>query len=169
MKIQILVLDTLAHMVSLYPSLCRPLQTALSNVALSHLNGSAPNPTPVAMVEASSRLYSVLPLTGGKVGAAALWRKSLDDTVAFAWGAFLQLRTTYPNQGMFVNISISQRVRCSKSSSSPCCLRQARFFDGGSSHRRAIGTRPPQGRCTYHWRPLTVRRFERVCAVKTQC
>lgn len=101
MKIQILVLDTLAHIVSLYPSLCRPLQTALSNVALSHLNGSAPNPTQVAMVEASSRLYSVLPLTGGKVGAAALWRKSLDDTVAFAWGAFLQLRTTYPNQGVF--------------------------------------------------------------------
>ncbi|KAL1944305.1 hypothetical protein VTO73DRAFT_3490 [Trametes versicolor] len=97
-EVDILVLDTLAHIVSLYPSLCRPLQTALSNVALSHLNGSAPNPTPVAMVEASSRLYSVLPLTGGKVGAAALWRKSLDDTVAFAWGAFLQLRTTYPSQ-----------------------------------------------------------------------
>ncbi|OJT12538.1 hypothetical protein TRAPUB_10939 [Trametes pubescens] len=97
-EVNILVLDTLAHITSLYPSLCRPLQTALSNVALSHLNGSAPNPTPVAMVEASSRLYSALPLTGGKVGAAALWRKSLDDTVAFAWGAFLQLRTTYPNQ-----------------------------------------------------------------------
>ncbi|KAI0638331.1 rRNA processing/ribosome biogenesis-domain-containing protein [Trametes polyzona] len=93
-----LVIDTLAHIVSLYPSLCRPLHTVLSNAALRHLNGSAPNPTPVAMVEACSRLYSVLPLTGGKVGAAGLWRKALDDTVAFAWGAFLQLRTTYPSQ-----------------------------------------------------------------------
>ncbi|KAI0335615.1 hypothetical protein GY45DRAFT_1316983 [Cubamyces sp. BRFM 1775] len=94
-EVNLLVIDTLAHIVSLYPSLCRPLHTALSNVALRHLNGSAPNPTPSAMLEACSRLYSVLPHTGGKVGAAGLWRKALDDTVAFAWGAFLQLRTTY--------------------------------------------------------------------------
>ncbi|KAI0832574.1 rRNA processing/ribosome biogenesis-domain-containing protein [Trametes gibbosa] len=96
--VHLLVLDTLAHMISLYPSLCRPLHTALSNAALRHLNGSTPTPTPTALVDACSRLYSTLPLTGGKVGAAGLWRKSLDDTIAFAWGAFLQLRTTYPAQ-----------------------------------------------------------------------
>ncbi|KAH9899725.1 rRNA processing/ribosome biogenesis-domain-containing protein, partial [Cubamyces lactineus] len=94
-EVNLLVIDTLAHIVSLYPSLCRPLHTALSNVALRHLNGSAPNPTSSAMLEACSSLYSVLPHTGGKVGAAGLWRKAMDDTVAFAWGAFLQLRTTY--------------------------------------------------------------------------
>ncbi|KAI0677400.1 rRNA processing/ribosome biogenesis-domain-containing protein [Trametes maxima] len=97
-EVNLLVLDTLAHTVSLYPSLCRPLHAALSNTALRHLNGSAPNPTPNAMVEACSRLYCLLPITGGKVGAAGLWRKSLDDTIAFAWGALLQLRTTYPDQ-----------------------------------------------------------------------
>ncbi|KAI0352983.1 hypothetical protein OH77DRAFT_1427754 [Trametes cingulata] len=95
LDVNLLVIDTLAHIVSLYPSLCRPLHTALSNVALRHLNGSAPNPTPSSLVIACSHLYSVLPLTGGKVGAAGLWRKSLDDTVAFAWGAFLQVRSTY--------------------------------------------------------------------------
>ncbi|KAI0375789.1 hypothetical protein BV20DRAFT_984840 [Pilatotrama ljubarskyi] len=93
--VNLLVMDTLAHVVSLYPSLCRPLHTALSNLALRHLNGSAPNPTPSLLVAACSHLYSVLPLTGGKVGAAGLWRKSLDETVAFAWGAFLQVRSTY--------------------------------------------------------------------------
>ncbi|KAH9850732.1 rRNA processing/ribosome biogenesis-domain-containing protein [Lenzites betulinus] len=98
LEIKLLVLDTLAHMISLYPSLCRPLHTTLSNVALRHLNGSTPTLTPVALVEACSRLYATLPLTGGKVGAAGLWRKSVDDTIAFAWGAFLQLRTTYPTQ-----------------------------------------------------------------------
>ncbi|KAI0650589.1 rRNA processing/ribosome biogenesis-domain-containing protein [Trametes meyenii] len=97
-EVKIVVLDTLAHIVSLYPSLCRPLHAALSNTALRHLNGSSPNPTPDAMVEACSRLYCVLPLTGGKVGATGLWRKSLDDTIAFAWGALIQLRSTYPDQ-----------------------------------------------------------------------
>ena len=96
------MIDTLAHIVSLYPSLCRPLHTALSNVALRHLNGSAPNPTSSTMLEACSRLYSALPHTGGKVGAAGLWRKALDDTIAFAWGAFLQLRTTYSDSGGYL-------------------------------------------------------------------
>ncbi|KAI9000871.1 rRNA processing/ribosome biogenesis-domain-containing protein [Trametes punicea] len=94
-EVRLLVLDTLVHIVSLYPTLCRPLHSALSNVALRHLNGSAPSPTPKSMVEACSRLYSILPLTGGKVGAAGLWRKAVDETVAFIWGAFLQLRTTF--------------------------------------------------------------------------
>ena len=86
-------------MVSLYPSLCRPLHTQLSNIALRSLNGSTPTPTSSELVEAASRLYAVLPLTGGKVNAPTLWRKSLDDTVAFAWGAFLQVRTTYSDRG----------------------------------------------------------------------
>ena len=84
---------------SLYPTLCRPLHGQLSNAALRSLNGSAPTPVPTELVEACSRLYAVLPLTGGRVNAPNLWRKSLDDTVAFAWGAFLQVRTTYADRG----------------------------------------------------------------------
>ncbi|EJF56606.1 hypothetical protein DICSQDRAFT_71225 [Dichomitus squalens LYAD-421 SS1] len=95
----VLAIDTLEHIVSLYPSLCRPLHNQLSNVALRSLNGSAPTPMSDKLVEACSRLYAVLPLTGGKVNAPSLWRKSLDDTMTFAWGAFLQVRTTYPDRG----------------------------------------------------------------------
>ncbi|KAI9056538.1 hypothetical protein FKP32DRAFT_1599270 [Trametes sanguinea] len=103
-EVNLLVIDTLSHIVSLYPSLCRPLLGPLSNVALRYLNGSAPTPTASSMVEACSKLYSVLPLTGGKVGASGLWRKSLDDTLAFVWGAFLQLRTTY-NDPAYANMA----------------------------------------------------------------
>ncbi|KAM5534268.1 hypothetical protein V8D89_010878 [Ganoderma adspersum] len=99
MDITLPVLETLAHMVSLYPSLCRPLHAQLSHIALRSLNGSTPTPVSGELVEASSRLYADLPLTGGKVNAPTLWRKCLDDTVAFAWGAFLQVRTTYPDRG----------------------------------------------------------------------
>ncbi|TFK94656.1 hypothetical protein K466DRAFT_475938 [Polyporus arcularius HHB13444] len=98
-EVYLLTLDTLTHIVTLYPSLCRPLHGSLSTLALRHLNGSAPTPTSGERVAACSRLYAVLPLTGGKVNAPNLWRKSLDDTVAFVWGAFLQLRTTFPDQG----------------------------------------------------------------------
>ncbi|OBZ65680.1 hypothetical protein A0H81_14314 [Grifola frondosa] len=83
----------------LYPTLHRALYGALSNLALKYLNGSAPSPTPQALVDTSSGLYAVLHLTGGKVGATNLWRKSLDDTLGFAWGAFSQMRTTYPDHG----------------------------------------------------------------------
>ncbi|KAH9938362.1 uncharacterized protein B0H18DRAFT_12189 [Fomitopsis serialis] len=39
-------------------------------------------------------LYSVLPVTGGKVGAANVWRKSLDDTLGYAWNALAAMRRT---------------------------------------------------------------------------
>ncbi|KAH9943306.1 uncharacterized protein BXZ73DRAFT_87658 [Epithele typhae] len=91
------ILETITHLVSFHPSLCRPLHTALSNLALRSLNGSAPTNTPHELVEACSNLYCVLPLTGGKVNAPTLWRKSLDNTIAFAWGAFLGMRNTLEN------------------------------------------------------------------------
>ena len=50
-------------------------------------------------MEAASQLYSVLHHTGGKVGAATQWRKSMDDTIAFTWGALRGIRTTFPNPG----------------------------------------------------------------------
>ncbi|RPD67014.1 hypothetical protein L226DRAFT_477086 [Lentinus tigrinus ALCF2SS1-7] len=98
-ELYLLAVETLTHIVTLYPSLCRPLHGSLSTLALCHLNGSSPTPTPSGHVEACSRLYAVLLLTGGKVNAPNLWRKSLDDTIAFTWGAFLQLRTTFADRG----------------------------------------------------------------------
>lgn len=57
------------------------------------------------MLQAASRLYAVIPLTGGKVGAVNLWRKSLEETLAFGWEAFYSLRTTFPLPGTMSNHS----------------------------------------------------------------
>ena len=52
------------------------------------------------VVQATSRLYAVLSVTGGKVGAASLWRKSVDEILSIGWASFHALRTTFPNDGM---------------------------------------------------------------------
>lgn len=83
----------------LYPTLNRASHPALSALSLRFLNGSVPNPTSKNLLEAASQLYCVLPFTGGKVAAANLWRKAVDDTLTFGWGAFFALRTTFPEEG----------------------------------------------------------------------
>jgi hypothetical protein len=100
-------MKSLARLVPLYPTLNRASYPALSSLSLRFLNGSAPNPTSEALLEAASRLYTVLPFTGGKVGAANLWRKAVDETLAFGWSAFLALRTTFPEEGkkFWINIT----------------------------------------------------------------
>ena len=50
-------------------------------------------------MDAASQLFAALPTIGGKVGAVNFWRKSLDETLAFGWEAFLSLRTTFPTEG----------------------------------------------------------------------
>jgi hypothetical protein len=50
-------------------------------------------------MNAASELYSVLHLTGGKVGSIKLWRKSMDESLAFGWDAFMSLRTTFKHPG----------------------------------------------------------------------
>jgi hypothetical protein len=52
------------------------------------------------VVQATSRLYSVLAVTGGKVGAASLWRKSVDEILSIGWASLSAVRTTFPNDGL---------------------------------------------------------------------
>jgi hypothetical protein len=52
------------------------------------------------VVQATSRLYAVLSVTGGKVGAASLWRKSMDEILSIGWASLHALRTTFPKDGM---------------------------------------------------------------------
>ncbi|KAH0587795.1 hypothetical protein J132_06140 [Termitomyces sp. J132] len=106
-ELRALILTTLARLVPLYPTLYRPSYTALSTLVLRFLNGSAPNPTSDSLLRSASRLYTVLHFTGGKIGAANLWRKSLDETLVFGWNAFLALRTTFPSDAVNVPISPS--------------------------------------------------------------
>jgi len=98
-SMQILCLDTLTRLVTQYPTAHRASNTNLSALSLRYLNGSSPCPTNRDLVHAASQLYSVLPLTGGKVASVNLWRKSLDETIGFGWDAFYSLRTTFPVQG----------------------------------------------------------------------
>jgi hypothetical protein len=52
------------------------------------------------VTRATSRLYSVLAVTGGKVGAASLWRKSVDEILSIGWASLQAIRTTFPNDGL---------------------------------------------------------------------
>ncbi|KAH9939977.1 rRNA processing/ribosome biogenesis-domain-containing protein [Amylocystis lapponica] len=98
-ELKLLVLSTLAYLIPLYPTLHRSLHPSLSALALRFLNGSAPKPTSEPLLAAASQLYTVLHVTGGKVGAANMWRRSFDETLGFAWAAFLNLRSTSPVSG----------------------------------------------------------------------
>jgi hypothetical protein len=82
-----------------YPTAHRTTFANLSGLALGFLNGSHPRSTPAPLLKSAAQLYSILHLTGGKVGAANLWRKALDDTLAFGWDAFFAVRTTFPSDG----------------------------------------------------------------------
>lgn len=95
---QILAMSSLTQLITLYPSLHRALQPQLSNLTLKHMDGSTPRPTSSELLETASSLYSVLHLTGGKVGATNHWRKSLDDTLAFSWEALSRVRATFSIQ-----------------------------------------------------------------------
>ena len=102
-SMQILAIETLTHLIQVYPSLHRSLHTGISTMTLQYLNGSSPQPMPPAIVAAASQLYSILHLTGGKVGAANLWRKSFDDTINFSWTSLSRLRTTFRTPGKCVS------------------------------------------------------------------
>lgn len=92
-------MDTLTRLITLYPSAHRAPSTSLSAFSLRHLNGSAISLTNTKLLDAISRLYSVLHLTGGKVGAVNLWRKSTEETMSFGWESLFSLRSTFPDEG----------------------------------------------------------------------
>ncbi|KAJ7368529.1 rRNA processing/ribosome biogenesis-domain-containing protein [Mycena albidolilacea] len=98
-ELKILALSTLALIIPLYPTLHRASHSALSALCLGFLNGNPFKPPNVALTRTASRLYMVLHFTGGKVGAANLWRKSVDDTLAFGWTSFLSVRSTFLVEG----------------------------------------------------------------------
>ena len=97
---QTLCLESLTQLVSLFPSSHKQLHTSLSALTLKYLNGSSPAPSSCKLVAAASKLYAVLPCTGGKVGASNLWRKSLDETLEFTQSALSWLKADF--QGVFI-------------------------------------------------------------------
>ncbi|KAF7332113.1 RIX1 domain-containing protein [Mycena kentingensis (nom. inval.)] len=98
-ELKILLLSTLTRIIPIYPTLHRPHQPALTALCFVYLNGNACKPPNAKLTTAASQLYAVLHLTGGKVGAANLWRKAVDDALDFGWTALSSIRTTFLADG----------------------------------------------------------------------
>ena len=111
-------MDTLTRLITLYPTAHRAPSSALSAFSLRHLNGSPSNPSNTTLLDAISRLYSVLHLTSGKVGAVNLWRRSMEETLSFGYESLFFLRSTFRDEGMLfiykfslLNIVAGQTIR----------------------------------------------------------
>ena len=100
-------METLSRLIPFYASAHRASATTLNDFALRYLSGSACSPTNNQIALAASKLYAILPVTAGKVGSVTSWRKSLDETLSFAWNAYLCLRTTSPIESESFRLSIS--------------------------------------------------------------
>ncbi|KAJ3813902.1 rRNA processing/ribosome biogenesis-domain-containing protein [Lentinula aff. lateritia] len=98
LELKKVVLKTLARLIPLYPNIHRAFHASLLSIVSRIFSQSAPNHISQQLVEPACLLYSVLHYTGGKVGAANLWRKSLDDSISSAWTAFIGVRTTFPDE-----------------------------------------------------------------------
>jgi hypothetical protein len=107
--LQLLAIDALSVLVPLYPTTFKALHGRFSALCLRQFNGSVGRLTDGPLAQATSRLYSVLPATGGKVGAATLWRKSVDEILSMGWASLHALRTTFPSDGL-INYPASQTV-----------------------------------------------------------
>lgn len=94
-ELRLLALDSLSALVPFYATLHKTLHGRLSTLCLRQIGGSAGHPADGSLARAASRLYSVLPVTGGKVGSTTLWRKSVDEVVALTWASLHALRTTF--------------------------------------------------------------------------
>jgi hypothetical protein len=100
-----LALSTMIILIPLYPTVHRPSYAALSALGLRFLTGSALPNKDLTLLHDTSRLFSVLHYTGGKVGSTTIWRKSIDETLERAWNAFAGLRTTFRISCMPMSLS----------------------------------------------------------------
>jgi hypothetical protein len=104
--VKVLCMETVTCLVTIYPTTHRTCSNALTTFSLGYLNGTPSGRTNQDLMNAASQLFAALPMIGGKVGAVNLWRKSLDETLAFGWEAFLSLRTTFPTEGTPSTVSL---------------------------------------------------------------
>ena len=110
-------MKSVAHLVTLYPTTHRASSTNLTSFCLGYLNGPSSCWTKTDIMNSASELYSVLHLTGGKVGSVNLWRKSIDETLSFGWDAFMSLRTTFISQGKVISFFLLKNTCLSTA----CC------------------------------------------------
>ncbi|KAG7096761.1 hypothetical protein E1B28_004173 [Marasmius oreades] len=94
LEFKALVLKTITRLVPIYPNIHRASHGGLSAITLNMLF-DAPSQSTKVLGDYAAELHAVLHLTGGRVGAATLWRKSMDERLADAWAAFGRLRTSF--------------------------------------------------------------------------
>ncbi|KAI0307217.1 hypothetical protein B0F90DRAFT_1814005 [Multifurca ochricompacta] len=97
---KLLAIDTLSTMVPLYPAHFKALHGRLSALCLRQINGLARRTMDGSLTQAISRLYSILPVTGGKVGTPGLWRKSVDEVLAIGWASLHAVKSTIHHDGL---------------------------------------------------------------------
>lgn len=95
-------MQTLSTLVLLYPNIHKASYSNISSMVLRLLSGQLQSSSNVSLFRSASQLFSVLHVTGGKVGAATLWRKSVDETLELGWNTYSLLRTTFPFDGLFL-------------------------------------------------------------------
>jgi hypothetical protein len=61
-------------------------------------------PIATDLLDSMVRMASVLPLSGGKTGAAGLWRKAVDEAISKCYASFKELRSTYNAEGLVIDI-----------------------------------------------------------------
>ncbi|EJU06292.1 hypothetical protein DACRYDRAFT_44452, partial [Dacryopinax primogenitus] len=77
LELRLLAMRTLTRMLASYPNAHRSLQTQLNNICLANMRGVSLTPTPAALRQASAALFAMVCVTGGKVGAADIWKKTM--------------------------------------------------------------------------------------------
>ncbi|KAJ8086825.1 hypothetical protein PM082_005650 [Marasmius tenuissimus] len=94
MEVKVLALKTITRLIPIYPNIHRANHASLSALTM-RISSETHGHVSRTLSGPAAELHAVLHLTGGKVGAATLWRKSLNERLADAWTAFGGLRTTF--------------------------------------------------------------------------
>jgi hypothetical protein len=87
-------METLTHLIPLYPTLIRTHHTQLAEISTAILFGTYIAPASGNLLKSASGLHAALHFTGGKAGAGSLWRKSMDNLLSLAFDSLHGLRTT---------------------------------------------------------------------------
>ncbi|KAG8901834.1 hypothetical protein FRC00_004232 [Tulasnella sp. 408] len=94
-SLQATILETLHALISIYPSVQRTGQSSLQKLALRHVSGTFPSPTPPEILSSASKLLATLHVSSGKTASSASWKKTIEGALATAAESLSTLRTTF--------------------------------------------------------------------------
>ncbi|KIO31087.1 hypothetical protein M407DRAFT_221600 [Tulasnella calospora MUT 4182] len=95
----VIIFETIHALISIYPSVLRTGQSSLQKLALRHVSGSFPAPTPPEIISSASKLLATLHISSGKTASSASWKKMIEGVLATAAESLAALRTTFASSG----------------------------------------------------------------------